>query len=227
MTGMIAPDRGPRGSLVEVSGTDSTGTLPGAARGVLAVVPPWWAARADSLGLSGRWLDVNQAIEVQPPCRLDTGVHLDSSSMTLDKIDHDLGSAYIAALSPQVRAHHRRHYTPAPMAEELWAMARRALGLRRGVVQRLPGLIRDPACGAGALLLPALREHLAAMRHTDPQVVLAELPLLIEGIDADPAAVWLANVALAAQMLPLLAAIPLRQRRPLPALIRLGDGLQV
>lgn len=51
------------------------------------------------------------------------------------------------------------------------------------------------------------------------------MPNLVEGIDADPAAVWLACVVLAAEMLPLLAQVPERRRCPLPALARVGDGL--
>jgi adenine-specific DNA-methyltransferase len=51
------------------------------------------------------------------------------------------------------------------------------------------------------------------------------LPSVIEGIDADPAGVWLANVILAAEALPLMAAIPAERRRPIPALAQVGDGL--
>ncbi|MGH3974020.1 MAG: Eco57I restriction-modification methylase domain-containing protein [Pseudonocardiaceae bacterium] len=48
---------------------------------------------------------------------------------------------------------------------------------------------------------------------------------MIDGIETDPAAAWLASVVLAAQALPLLAATPARRRQSLPALARLGDGL--
>jgi adenine-specific DNA-methyltransferase len=158
-----------------------------------------------------------------PPLEIDSAEP--DPAITEETTAHDLGGAYVGALAPQARARHGRHYTPAGLAEELWLMTRRALGLPSGVARRLPGLIRDPACGAGALLLPALREHLAATPRTDPEVTITELGHLIEGIDADPAAVWLANVALAAEALPLLAAVPARRRRSLPALARLGDGL--
>src|SRR5215469_13746421 len=90
---------------------------------------------------------------------------------------------------------------------------------------RLPGLVRDRACGAGALLLPTLREHIRASARTDAEVALAALPNLIEGIDSDPNAVWLANVAMAAEVLPLLAAVPASRRRPVPSLAWCGDGL--
>ena len=47
----------------------------------------------------------------------------------------------------------------------------------------LPGLVRDRASGAGALLLPPLREHVTASGRMDPQLTLASLPSLIEGSD--------------------------------------------
>lgn len=60
----------------------------------------------------------------------------------------------------------------------------------------------------------------------DARVVLAGLPNVVEGIDGDPAAVWIANVVLAAEALPVLASVPAARRRPLPALARVGDGLR-
>jgi adenine-specific DNA-methyltransferase len=103
-------------------------------------------------------------------------------------------------------------------------MARTGLGLGPGK-RILPGLVYDPACGAGALLLPTLREHLHASYGVDPALTLAGLPNLISGVDTDPAAVWVANVALAAEMLPTLARVPEKLRKPLPALTKVSDGL--
>ncbi|MDM4764325.1 hypothetical protein QT381_15070 [Galbitalea sp. SE-J8] len=135
-----------------------------------------------------------------------------------------VGAAYVESLASETRARHGRHYTPPELAAELWSMTKTALGMEQPVMQ-LPGLVRDPACGAGALLLPVLREHLAASAEIDPRLVLHRLPSLIEGIDSDPAAVWVANVVLAAEMLPMLARTPEANRRQLPALARVGDGL--
>jgi len=59
----------------------------------------------------------------------------------------------------------------------------------------------------------------------DARVVLAGVPNVIERVDADPAAVWITNVVLAAEALPMLASLPIAQRRPLPALASVGDGL--
>lgn len=195
--------------------------LPTAAAAVLAAVPRWWTARAAAAGLSGRWLDVAYAVDVPTPVL--PGV---SASTVVEEhtSGEQLGGVYVSALTPQVRARHGRHYTPDDLAARLWAMTRRALG-HTATPRRLPGLVRDPACGAGALLLAPLREHLVALRRTDPQMILTNVSSAIEGVDADPAAVWLANVVLAAELLPILAEVPEVGRRPLPVLASVGDGL--
>ena len=216
-------DLGPRGSRSPLAGSDPTASLPRDALRVLAAVPGWWSARAHAAGLSGEWLEVGYAVAAPAPsCPPDVPP---AERISYATSAHDLGAAYVNSLSPQLRARYGRHYTPAVLADELWLMARRALRMRRGVAEPLPGLIRDPACGAGALLLPPLQEHLRATRHADPQVVLSGLPHMVEGIETDPAAAWLASVVLAAEALPLLAATPARRRQPLPALAQLGDGL--
>jgi adenine-specific DNA-methyltransferase len=148
---------------------------------------------------------------------------LSGPSVTVSGSAEEVGERYVGTLTGLERSENGRHYTPKPLAAELWIRARRALGWKRP--QPLPGLVRDPACGAGALLLPVLREHLGATVRTDPQLVLAALPNLIQGIDNDPDAVWLANVVLASEMLPILAMTPRARRRPLPALAHHGDGL--
>lgn len=136
----------------------------------------------------------------------------------------DVGARYAVALPAGIRARHGCHYTPPGLASHLWGMARLALGQRRANAP-LPGLVVDPACGGGALLIPPLRQHLKSEANTDPVAVLDGLPRLIRGVDADPWAVWIANVVLAAELLPFLARVPEARRRPLPKLARVGDGL--
>jgi adenine-specific DNA-methyltransferase len=186
---------------------------------VLGGVAQWWADAASAAGLSGRWLILEEAIEgLAPAAAADEPVDL--TGLT----GFEIGERYVAALSDGMRSRHGRHYTPIPLAEHLWAMTRLALGQRRPGLP-LPGLVRDPACGGGALLLPPLRQHLAALAEADPRVTLAGLPRFIEGVDADPSAVWIANVVLAAELLPLVSRVPEARRRPLPMLARVGDGL--
>lgn len=222
MTQFLARPLGPRGSRGAVGSADPAAELTPVAAAVLAAIPAWWSARATRAGLAGEWADVRFALEATPPLVIGEAPPLepDWALLTAEQV----GAAYVESLSSETRARHGRHYTPRELAGELWSMTRVALAMKQPVMQ-LPGLVRDPACGAGALLLPALREHLAASAAIDPRLVLNRLPSLIEGIDSDPAAVWVANVVLAAEMLPTLARIPEAHRRPLPALAHVGDGL--
>lgn len=194
-------------------------TIAAGAQSVLAGVPAWWAIRAEAAGLDGRWLDVFWAVEAHKP-EIDFS---SSQSSHVKGTAEQVGQAYVSALSALERSKNGRHYTPKPLAAELWAMAKRAMGWKR--TQALSGRVLDPACGAGALLLPILREHLGAAARVDAQLALRALPNYIAGVDNDPAAVWLANVLLASEMLPVLARTERARRRPLPALVRHGDGL--
>jgi adenine-specific DNA-methyltransferase len=223
MIPLRARDLGARGSRGEVAGPDPAGPVPQGAAAVLAAVPGWWASLAGEAGLSGSWLDVSVAVDSAPP---EAAFSVEPEpSIDVETTAQALGAAYVAGLPHQVRARHGRHYTPTDLATHLWTMTRRALLLTPRAA-RLPGLVRDRACGAGALLIPPLREHVQASARTDAEVALAALPSVIEGIDADPSAVWLTNVALAAEALPLLAAVPMSRRRPFPALAHRGDGLE-
>lgn len=217
---MFARDLGARGSREAVADADPAGTRNLATQAILAAVPAWWSRRAQTAGLSGDWLDVFCAIDT-PGVPVDEPVR---PAPMADLSPEEVGQAYVESLDNDVRARHGRHYTPRILARELWTMTRAALGWSRPM-RPLEGLVRDPACGAGALLLPPLREHLRAATRAEPRVVIAGVPNHIEGIDADPAASWIASVMLAAEMLPLLAQIPASKRRPLPALARCGDGL--
>lgn len=210
--------RGSRGAVADSDPAELTPT----ATAVLAAIPAWWRAQATAVGLTGRWLEIETALQAAPPLEVPSDPPLGGSwgSLTPEQV----GAAYVEALSSATRARHGRHYTPPELASHLWGLARTSLGLPP-YKQVLPGLVRDPACGAGALLLPALREHLHAAHGVDPALTLAGLPNLVQGVDSDPAAVWVANVVLAAEMLPTLARVPEKVRRPLPALARVGDGL--
>jgi adenine-specific DNA-methyltransferase len=218
----MARDLGARGSRAAVADSNPAAALPAAALAVLAAIPAWWDARARAAGLTGQWLDVYSAIDAPAPEQVGAA----TSPMELQPCSAaELGAAYVAALTRDVRARHGRHYTPPGLAEHLWAMTRKSLGHLRPA-RPLAGVVRDPACGAAALLLPPLREHMRALVRADARVVLAGLPNVVEGIDGDPAAVWIANVVLAAEALPVLASVPPARRRPLPALARVGDGLR-
>ncbi|MFK4483294.1 Eco57I restriction-modification methylase domain-containing protein [Curtobacterium sp. AB7] len=193
---------------------------PDATTEMLASLRSWWAHRAAHVGLSGRWLDPEHAVGAVAPSFNDSP---DAPDLR-DRSGHELGQAYVQTLSPSSRARHGQHYTPADLADHLWAQTRAALSWT-SEDHRLPGLLRDPAAGSGALLLPPLREHLRATAADDAALTIAALPQLIEGIDQDGLAAWVGSVILAAEMLPTLVRVPEKNRRPLPPLIRRGDGL--
>lgn len=226
VTSVAARVLGARGSRALVGSSDPAAELTPTAAAVLAAIPAWWTARATQAGLTGEWVDVHQALQTEPPLLLSDAPPLELEWGQLSP--EAVGAAYVDALTPQTRARHGRHYTPHELASELWAMARRALGFK-APLQPLPGLVRDPACGAGALLLPAVREHVAASIEAgvSAETVMKDLPSLIQGIDTDPAAVWVANVVLAAELLGLQASIPEARRQPFPLLATTGDGLSV
>ena len=187
---------------------------------VLTSVRAWWAHRAARAGLSGPWLDPQHAIAATEPAFVEVSGAPDLH----DRSGHELGQAYVQTVSPASRVQHGQHYTPADLADHLWSQTRVALGWKQEN-NRLTGLLRDPAAGSGALLLPPLRGHLRAAASDDPSLTLNGLPQVIEGVDQDAHAAWVGSVILAAEMLPTLARVPENNRRPLPALVRQGDGL--
>lgn len=145
---ILARSLGPRGSRAPVGHDDPAGDPGDAAHAVLAGVPAWWDAAALAAGLDGSWLGLETAIGGLAPA--PQAAHpADLAGLT----GFDVGAKYVVALAVSTRSRHGRHYTPAPLAGHLWAMAHLALG-QRGPGLSLPGLVRDPACGAGALLLP-------------------------------------------------------------------------
>jgi adenine-specific DNA-methyltransferase len=189
---------------------------------VLGSVGAWWATKASQAGLTGKWTDVTQALSALPPAELPQS--------SLDDVGADvtpemLGQLYVNSLPGGERSKEGKHYTPAVLAERLWEMTREALGFTRGRDRLLPGLVRDPACGAGALLLPPLREHLRASSKVDPAITIRGLGSKIYGIDRDPWSAWLTNVVLGAEALSTLARVPEGRRSPLPVMAESGDGL--
>jgi len=55
------------------------------------------------------------------------------------------------------------------------------------------GLVWDPACGAGILLLRPLREWVARNADMTPELAMAAATSVVGGCDTDSAAVWLGN----------------------------------
>lgn len=181
---------------------------------VLAAVPAWWARRARLAGLPPEWHSWKRALS-QPPVELP-----DQAAEGLTSASgHALGEAYACALSHTERFAQGRHYTPKSLADALW------IEIERTGLEVRPESAVDPASGAGALLLRPLRRFVATQQDTPPAQALADAAASFAGVDNDPLAVWLGNAILAAELLPLWAGLPERDRRLLPPLLSLGDGL--
>lgn len=182
---------------------------------MLATVPAWWSRRARLVGLAEEWRDWKRAL-VAPPVALpprepDALAQLSS---------HSLGERYVCALSQEARLTYGRHYTPKALAEALWRE------IDRSGIALSSGAIVDPASGAGSLLLPPLRRFVAARRSAPAGAAIAAAADGFAGVDNDPLAAWLASAVLAAELLPLWVRVPESERKPLPALVVEGDGLE-
>jgi adenine-specific DNA-methyltransferase len=111
-----------------------------------------------------------------------------------------LGLLYTQALPQAHRAEHGVYYTPPPLVRRLLDKAERAGHDWRA------GRAIDPSCGGGAFLVEAATRILAALERVEPSIALAALASRLRGWDVDPFAVWLANLAVEAVALPLVAA---------------------
>jgi adenine-specific DNA-methyltransferase len=179
------------------------------ASAVLSSVPAWWEARAARAGLPPAWRDWRRALPGTP---LELG---EGRVALVGASGEELGRAYTESLPATERLRHGRHYTPPVLANALWEQ----------LADAPTGRVEDPAVGAGALLLPALRRRLAVLRDGSPAEVLARVAEEFCGADLDPCAVWLGNAVLAAELLPVWAELPPRERPPIPFLLSVRDGL--
>ncbi len=181
---------------------------------VLAAVPSWWKLKAVEAGLDEPWTDWRVALST-PPADFDRtapypGLERASS--------FELGEAYSGLVEAGDRLKQGCHYTPQLLTTTLWTELEQA-------GETSSGPIADPACGAGALLIPALRRVLAHSSAASAEETLASASWNVRGRDLDPLAVWLGNAVLGAELLPAWASLPPARRQPLPRLLDLGDGL--
>lgn len=60
---VLARQLGARGSRADITSSAAAPDLPGSAGEVLHVAWAWWTSRAEAAGPTGRWLDVDLALE--------------------------------------------------------------------------------------------------------------------------------------------------------------------
>ncbi|GFZ99128.1 hypothetical protein GCM10011359_30200 [Nesterenkonia alkaliphila] len=127
---------GARGSRRAISSAEASAELSPTASAVLAALPSWWSARAASTGLSGRWLDVTEAVNTEPPFSMSDLPQLEEEWGALS--GEEVGQSYVEALSAATRSRHGRHYTPTELSSHLWSQIRSALDMK-GVNQSQAG----------------------------------------------------------------------------------------
>lgn len=81
-----------------VSSAAAAGDMSPTASAVLAAIPAWWAARAETVGLSGKWRDVTFAIDAEPPFSMSALPALEEEWGPLS--GEEVGQAYVNALAP-------------------------------------------------------------------------------------------------------------------------------
>lgn len=126
-----------------------------------------------------------------------------------------LGTLYTAAMAPADRSLRGAYYTPPALVQRLLATAETE-GVQWGAVR-----VIDPSCGSGAFLVPVAERMAAALKGASPKDVLATIAQRLMGMELDPVAAWLAQVALEAAVLPLIVASNAR----LPLCVRADDAL--
>ncbi|HEV8649692.1 MAG TPA: N-6 DNA methylase [Actinomycetes bacterium] len=216
--GELAP-RVNRARRVMLTATSSIKPPP-SALAVLAAVPAWWARRVAAHGIDPEAAPVWDSVDAAPPFDLSALADVGAREDLWEASPEALGDAYVCALDAKARAETGRHYTPAVLAAAMWQQTLETLGGDAG------GLVLDLACGTGALLVPPLRTWVAERGGMQAELALSAVTSVVAGCDLDETAVWLGNVLLAAELLPLWARVPPERRRALPAVLTTGDGLQ-
>jgi adenine-specific DNA-methyltransferase len=129
------------------------------------------------------------------------------------------GRLYARLLPSEVRTQDGVFYTPQPLAEQMldWAQASGIDWTRHRVL--------DPACGAGAFLLPAVRRKCAGLKQAAPQIALRNLRARIRGFELDPFSAWLCQAGLEAVVAAELGELGAPLALPGEPLVLAGDAL--
>jgi adenine-specific DNA-methyltransferase len=121
------------------------------------------------------------------------------ASSPVSEAAYNLGLLYTAMLPADWRAKHGIYYTPPELADRLLDQAEVA-GLEWSDTHVL-----DPAAGAGAFLVPAVKQLLKALGPCSPTFAVQILADRIRGFELDPFAAWLGQVFIEAAALPFIA----------------------
>jgi adenine-specific DNA-methyltransferase len=170
-----------------------------------SVAEAWWEESAKSVTvvpLTPGALPAGLALaELSPFTTADARAFgRDLARLPLPEAVAAIGRLYTQALPPTHRTKYGVFYTSPALVRRLLNKAEAAGHDWRA------GRAIDPSCGGGAFLVEAAGRMLAAMNGVEPAIALAALGSRLRGWDVDGFAVWLANLAVEAVALPLIAA---------------------
>ncbi len=126
-----------------------------------------------------------------------------------------IGTAYAAALPPDVRASFGVYYTPPALAARLLDQAT-AAGMDWDTCT-----VVDPACGGGAFLAPVAQRIVKQLSHFEPEALLQTIAARVRGFEIDPFAAWMSQVFLEVVLLPICRAA----HRRLPIVVDVRNSL--
>jgi adenine-specific DNA-methyltransferase len=144
-------------------------------------------------------------------------IALGMQSLQAAEVAYAIGSLYAMLLPESFRAQHGIFYTPPSLVENLLGMAE-AAGIDWRVARAL-----DPSCGGGAFLVGIALRMAKALEAADPAITLQSIAGRLRGFDIDPFGAWLASVAVAGALRPLIRAAG----RPMPNLGEARDSLEL
>lgn len=188
-----------------LSGVADAASMEAARALACAATRAWWQGCAKAHG-AGRIAPCSLPGNL-PMAELSTGALADARAFGRDlarlpvpEAAAALGQLYTQALPAAHRTLHGIYYTPPALVRRLLDKAEAA-----GHDWRT-GRAIDPSCGGGAFLVEAAARMVGAMDGAEPAIALAALGSRLRGWDLDGFAAWLANVAVEAVALPLVAA---------------------
>ena len=175
----------------------------------------WWEVLAPDAPLRDGFAATPLEALPEPAASLAEQMGTRAGELPHDRAIYEIGLVYTAMLPDEWRSAHGVYYTPPVLAEWLLDRAEGA-GVDWSTCRAL-----DPACGGGAFLAPLSRRMARAIEAATPAVQLQNIAARLAGLELDPFAAWVSQVALDAALLPLCR----RAGRPAPVVVTVCDAL--
>lgn len=173
------------------------------------------AVAAPSLALSGSPSDNISALDATA-CRLAESIGCEAACLPLLEGCHFLTSLYTTLLPVEERSELGAFYTPASLSKRLVDLA------EEGGIDWATARVLDPASGGGAFLLEAASRMRKALEGSEPAFILAQLGARLSGMEIDPDAASLSQMALEI----FLADLTATSGCPAPQFIKVCDTLE-